>query len=90
MALPDLAYLLALAQGNSRAALTPGIGLRVFAHRVRGLPPGLYRYVPGSHELVLLRKGDLRGALRRACLGQEMAASAARYLFIDVRSSSRS
>ena len=77
VALPDLAYLLSLAQGNPRVPLTPGVELRVVAHRIRGLAPGLYRYRPGSHQLLQVRKGDLRGALRRVCLGQEKASSAA-------------
>ncbi len=31
---------------------------------------GVYSYNPSEHELVLLKKGDLRGALSRAALGQ--------------------
>ena len=77
VALPDLAYLLSLAQGNPRASLTPGVELRIVAHRIRGLAPGLYRYLPDSHQLVQIRKRDLRGALRRACLGQDKASNAA-------------
>jgi len=75
--LPDLAYLLSLAQGNPRAPLTPGVELRIVAHRIGGLAPGLYRYRPDTHQLLQVRKGNLRGALRRVCLGQEKASSAA-------------
>ena len=46
-------------------------------HRVEGAPPGLYRYHPGSHGLESLRIADLRGPLRRACLGQPKAATSA-------------
>ena len=75
--LPDLAYLLSLAQGNPRAPLAPGVELRIVAHRIDGLAPGLYRYRPDSHRLLEVRKGDLRGALQRVCLGQTKASSAA-------------
>ena len=75
--LADLAFLLKLAQGNAAGALAPGIELRVVAHRVSALEPGVYRYERDSQRLALVRSGDLRVALRRACGGQEKAASAA-------------
>lgn len=37
---------------------------------VAGLPPGVYRYDPGGHELMLIRRGDLRARLAAAALGQ--------------------
>lgn len=77
VSLPDFSYLLSLAQGNAAARLSPGVELRVVAHRIRGLSPGLYRYRADSHQLLPLQEGDLRGALRRVCLGQDKAASAA-------------
>lgn len=77
VSLPDLAYLLLLAQGNPAASLSPGVELRVVAHRIRGLAPGLYRYRADTHQLVTIRENDLRGALRRVCLGQDKAESAA-------------
>ncbi len=41
-----------------------------------GLPPGLYRYVPGA-GLAHVRTGELRKAMLDACLGQDKAESAA-------------
>ena len=38
--------------------------------RVEGFEPGLYRYLPLSHRLVLLRKGDIGAACREAILDQ--------------------
>jgi len=43
---------------------------------VKGLAPGLYRYLPGSHTLELTQKGDLRAAVARACLHQTWMAEA--------------
>ena len=77
VSLADLAYLLSLAQGNATARLAPGVELRVVAHRIRGLEPGIYRYRADSHQLIASRKGDLRAALRRVCLGQDKAERAA-------------
>ena len=77
VSLADLAYLLSLAQGNPAAQLAPGVELRVVAHRIRGLEPGIYRYRADGHQLIASRKGDLRAALRRVCLGQDKAERAA-------------
>ena len=77
VSLADLAYLLSLAQGNPAARLAPGVELRIVAHRIRGLEPGIYRYRADVHQLVAFRKGDLRGPLRRVCLGQDKAERAA-------------
>ncbi len=38
---------------------------------VKGLAPGVYRYQPHSHSLVLVKKGDFREELYSACLNQE-------------------
>ena len=77
VSLPDLAYLLSLAQGNAAARLAPGVELRVVAHRITGLSSGLYQYRAVAHRLDPIRAGDLRGVLRRVCLGQDKAATAA-------------
>lgn len=71
----DLGYLLELARGDPTGSRE--IDLRLAVHRVRGLPPGLYRYDPTGSALLLLRSGDLRTSLRRACGGQEPASAAA-------------
>lgn len=69
----DLARVLAMAQGQPGA----GVELRVFVHRVTGLPAGLYRYRPGEQRLEPLRLRDDATRLVRACLFQSMAGSAA-------------
>jgi len=46
------------------------LDLYVFARRVEGLKPGLYRYLPLEHSLVLEREGDDSTALDKALMGQ--------------------
>lgn len=78
LVLADLAFLLRIARGNPAAVLAPGIEVRVLAHRVDGLEPGVYRYVPETHRLVPLATGEpIADATRSACGGQERAGTAA-------------
>ncbi|MBP1911332.1 SagB-type dehydrogenase family enzyme [Thermococcus stetteri] len=44
---------------------------------VRGIEPGIYRYDPFSHSLILLKTGDYRKALQRVALDQEWVGDAA-------------
>jgi SagB-type dehydrogenase family enzyme len=53
----------------SAGALYP-IELFVVAGNVSGLPAGIYRYSPKSHELLSIEKGDKRSNLCNAALGQ--------------------
>lgn len=46
------------------------LDLYAFAHKVSGLPVGLYRYLPVEHALVLERQGDESRELDRAIRGQ--------------------
>jgi len=46
------------------------LDLYVFARRVEGLKPGLYRYLPLEHSLVLEREGDDSATLNEALMGQ--------------------
>lgn len=47
-------------------------------HRVEGLTPGLYRYLPLEHKLVFLREDpDLAGKVAEAALGQKFVGEAA-------------
>ena len=73
----DLARVLAMAQGQPGRAHSAHVELRVFVHRVTGLPAGLYRYRPGEQRLEPLRLRDDAARLVRACLFQPMAGSAA-------------
>jgi SagB-type dehydrogenase family enzyme len=50
--------------------------LYLFTARVRGLEPGLYRYLPIEHSLALVRGGDDSKALDEALLGQYWGAAA--------------
>lgn len=48
------------------------------ANRVDGLAPGLYRYRPGEHELIVVREDPaLPAALQAACYGQPFIGAAA-------------
>lgn len=51
----------------------------LFIDEVETIPPGLYRYLPLSHELVLLYEIDpaLKGKLTRAAFGQKFVAHCA-------------
>ena len=46
------------------------LDLYVFARRIEGLKPGLYRYLPIEHSLVLERDGDSSAALDEALMKQ--------------------
>jgi SagB-type dehydrogenase family enzyme len=60
VALTDLAAVLAAAyRGAPLEHLLPLCAV----HRVEGLEPGLYRYRPAEHELLLLRRENLRSAM---------------------------
>lgn len=69
--------------GNRALRAAPSAGatypfeLYVFANRIEGLQPGLYRYLPHGHGLEMLRAGDFGEALSEACLDQSMPAEAA-------------
>lgn len=78
--LQELAQLLWAAQGitdptggrrtaPSAGALYP---LEIYAvvGEVEGVPPGVWRYLPRSHQLVLLQEGNVRDALCEAAVGQ--------------------
>ena len=47
------------------------------AHRVADTPAGVYRYEPATGRLAQIRRGELTGALVRACLGQKKTGEAA-------------
>jgi SagB-type dehydrogenase family enzyme len=80
----ELSQLLFAAQGVTgerggralRSAPSAGgtypIEVYVFANRVESLDKGIYRYVPGSHTIELLKGGAYGDSLAGACLGQSM------------------
>ncbi|MDH4028052.1 MAG: SagB/ThcOx family dehydrogenase [Nitrospirota bacterium] len=53
----------------SAGALYP-LDIYVVAGNVTGLPEGIYKYMPGGHELKMVVKGDRRNELCGAALGQ--------------------
>lgn len=92
LSLEELAFLLWATQGVRRPNLqaphlrtVPSAGARhsfetyLFVQRVEGLPEGLYRYLPLSHQLVLLGEwqADWRQRLSRAVFGQHFVTGGA-------------
>ncbi len=88
----ELAFLLWATQGLRNPDLqpahfrtVPSAGARhsfetfLFIHRVEKVAPGLYRYLPLSHELVFLKGADdgSKKRLSRAVLGQQFVATSA-------------
>ncbi len=53
-----------------------GLDTYVVVGSGEGIEPGLYRYEPGDHELVLQHSGDIRSAVASAALGQLWIADA--------------
>lgn len=89
LSLKDLSQLLGASQGvtarwgsyeflasPSAGALYP-IDTYLVIHRVEELSPGVYHYLVGEHRLEVLARGDFRGEVAQAALGQFMAATAA-------------
>lgn len=88
----ELAFLLWATQGQRSPGeqpphfrTVPSAGARhsfetyLFIHRVEKVPPGLYRYLPLSNELVLIYSVDKQSKpkLARAVLGQKFVADSA-------------
>ncbi len=65
----------------SAGALHP-LEVRLVAGAVSGVPPGVYRYDPRQHRLVLTSEGDRRDAIVEASLGQDWMAKAPAILVI--------
>lgn len=91
LSLAQVARLLWAAQGQTHpsgfrtapsAGATYPLELYVAAGDVEGLEPGVYRYRPKDHTLILLRAGDVRRAVARASFGQDWAADAAALFII--------
>jgi SagB-type dehydrogenase family enzyme len=90
--LAELSQLVWAAQGmtDQRGARTaPSAGalypleLYVVAGNVEGLPAGIYKYVPGRHELLAVSKGDRRSDLWNVALRQSSLRSAALVLVLS-------
>lgn len=80
LSIKELGQLLWSAQGitaNWGGRTTPSAGatypleIYVAAGNVEGLEPGLYHYIPSSHKLEMVSKGDIRDKLCTACFGQQ-------------------
>lgn len=59
----------------SAGALYP-IETYLFAHNVESIPSGIYHYSVQDHQLEELKRGDFRGVLEKAGLGQPACAQA--------------
>jgi SagB-type dehydrogenase family enzyme len=78
MSLTQLSAILAAASQRLFAdfAGAPFIQLYLYAHRVDGLQPGVYRHWPASAELEQVKNGDQRVMAAGLSLGQELAGNA--------------
>lgn len=86
LTLEEVGQLLWAAQGitsvqGARAAPSAGgtypLEIYLAAGNVHGLEPGVYRYRPTGHDLVLVTAGDIRPRLTEACLDQAWVGRAA-------------
>jgi len=94
LSLSQVTQLLWAAQGRTdrrgfrtapSAGATYPLELLVAAGRVEDLAPGIYRYRPAGHDLVLVAAGDRRQKLFDAALGQHaVAAAPAVFIFFAV------
>jgi SagB-type dehydrogenase family enzyme len=75
MQLADLSFILQMAAGSDALRRTHGVRLFAVAHRVTGLEPGLYEYLPSVHGLALVRAGAFVSSILRA-VRQELASTA--------------
>jgi SagB-type dehydrogenase family enzyme len=85
----DLLAILALARGHAALHRSAKLDLYVVAHRVADTAAGVHRYEPEARRLTLVRRGQLEGALVRACLGQKQTGAAAAALVGVARLSER-
>lgn len=85
----DLLAILALARGHAALHRSAKLDLYVVAHRVADTPAGVYRFESEPRRLARLRRGELEGALVRACLGQTQTGEAAAALVGVARLSER-
>ena len=78
MSLTQLSAILAVTTRPVRADFGGArfIQLYLYAHRVNGLEPGVYRFWPEPAELEQIRCGDQRVAAAGLSLGQELAGNA--------------
>jgi len=78
MSLAELSAILAIAAQPLSAdfAGTRFIQLYLYAHRVDGLQPGVYRFWPEGAELEQTKSGDQRVVAAALSLGQELAGNA--------------
>jgi SagB-type dehydrogenase family enzyme len=92
LSMADLSQLLWAAQGVTRAdkgfRTAPSAGatfpMEIFlvCAQVNGLEAGLYRYRTGSHNLLMLKSGDLRERLLETALMQKWLSQAAAILVV--------
>ena len=78
MSLTELSTMLAVATRPLSADFADSrfIQLYLYAHRVEGLQPGVYRHWPERAELESIRSGDQRVAAAGLSLGQDLAGNA--------------
>jgi len=81
MSTAELSALCVAAKGTGETcdpflSLSASLNLYVVVRDVKGIAPGVYRFVPESRSLVLCREGDFSLACRSACLNQDFCATA--------------
>lgn len=91
LTLKEVGQILWSAQGTARhnnrtapsAGATYPLEIYLAAGNVKGIKPGLYRYVSGPHTLEPVKSGDIRKELSSVCLGQPMIQFAPVSIIID-------
>lgn len=78
MSLPQLSAILAVTSRPLLADFAEArfLQLYLYAHRIDGLPPGVYRFWPAQAELEQIKGGDQRVAAAGLSLGQNLAGNA--------------
>jgi SagB-type dehydrogenase family enzyme len=80
---PDLPFMKGGFHSAPSAGATYPLEVYVLVGKVKGIQPGVYKYVPDGHKMVRTIAGDQRKELSNAALGQKMLQDAPAVLFFS-------